>query len=482
MVTLRGIQTTTGLSVVFWGYMSSASSGAQSYERFFDLSGITTAGNCNFDPPFYHVRNGLSSSTYYNFGYTFSSDLNGNWRHYTLSIDTLGNWYVWIDGSAKVCPSGCGSTGTGGIPAQVSSTSTYYYYIGAAVPTCGNSYLDGGIDDFRIYPNILTTAQVLELYSGKVEVYAQNASSIPVSCTATCAGSFVRCLQSGMGICCGAGQYFIEGVSTACQTCAVGTYGTGSATSCTSCQANTYSVSGATACTACPTNSWSAAGAGSCTANVGYYNLGSSLTAYYPFNSNNILADSTGNLGSLTGTAGSTMPTSNTATVPYAGGQSIYFNSSNSQILSFPTFALPDPYSVYFWWYLSSIPSSSSSGPAAFSFGSGASDWVIFYHNGYGETFYRFREMSNSAFLGDVETPASDVVKQSWVHYCVSWEGQIGNIWKNGLPEVVNAAHSGGTAANRRIISYITNYLGAADPSSVGNYMNGYMDEFMIFN
>ena len=81
-------------------------------------------------------------------------------------------------------------------------------------------------------------------------------------CSGTCSGTTKHCSPTGALVCCGAGQYFVEGVSTACQTCAPGTYGSGGTINCTACPANTYSTVGV--CTACPANTWSAAGASSC--------------------------------------------------------------------------------------------------------------------------------------------------------------------------------------------------------------------------
>ena len=77
---------------------------------------------------------------------------------------------------------------------------------------------------------------------------------------------------------------------------------------CLPCGVNYYSPPGATACVLCSSvsaNSWSGAGAGVCMPNAGYYDLGKSLMAYYPFNNGNALADVSAVTGSLTTSASS---------------------------------------------------------------------------------------------------------------------------------------------------------------------------------
>ena len=95
-------------------------------------------------------------------------------------------------------------------------------------------------------------------------------------CSGTCAGTTKHCSPTGTLVCCGAGQYFVDGVSTACQTCAGGTYGFGNTTACASCPANSFSSAGASACTVCPANTGSVAGSNGCVPVTGYYDASSS--------------------------------------------------------------------------------------------------------------------------------------------------------------------------------------------------------------
>ena len=90
-------------------------------------------------------------------------------------------------------------------------------------------------------------------------------------CTMTGCSGTVHCSPSGTPVCCGAGTYFAEGVSTSCQACPSGTYGSGNATACTACAAGTFSSPGASVCTVCPANTGSAAGAAGCVPVPGYY-------------------------------------------------------------------------------------------------------------------------------------------------------------------------------------------------------------------
>ena len=279
----------------------------------------------------------------------------------------------------------------------------------------------------------------------------------------------------GGGDACGVGGAGGSGIVLVSFTnCPPGTYK--GQISCNTCPANTYGASGV--CTACPANSWSNAGAGGCTANVGYYDLGSSLMAYYPFNSNNLLADATGNLGSLTGTAGSTMPISTVSSVPYTGGQAINFVSANSQFLNIPSITIPDPYTICLYINNAGL----GTGPAAYHFGNTASNptnYVLFYENS-GDSFYRFREATGNQLVGDITTDNSYSSTNTWIHYCISWNGLTGSIWKNGSPYVTNVSPTGGAVPSRAVIQLTFNYLGKNAWAS--SFWSGNMDEFMIFN
>ena len=315
-----------------------------------------------------------------------------------------------------------------------------------------------------------------------------------------------RCGVPGMGVdtnnavCqrCPAGKYASTG---RCVACPVGTYGpaigasacaacafatsTGN-TQCLVCPAGAYAFNG-TACVSCPAGSSSSQGATTCTVNAtAYYDLGASLMAYYPFLAGSPYADATGRLGSLVGSG----PLPSATVVPYAGGSSLGFAS---QTIGVPSLTLPDPYTVCFYVYHTTTPIVSGGGPAIFQFAVTptaspwqSGDWSLFYVNGYNENTYRFREMTGASFMGDLFTPANSALTATWVHYCMAWSGQRGSIWTNGQPTVVNAAPTGGTLATRAIKQYTMNFLGSTNWGNTalanGNLLNGYLDEFMVFN
>ena len=378
------------------------------------------------------------------------------------------------------------------------------YTVTSLVTAAGNTPISiawGGLQDLALVTALNDNKiNKLSYPSGTYAVIAGSGSATDSNNVGTLAGIYTphglsiwKCSIPGMGIdtnsalcqLCSAGKYSNNnGLCIPCPSGFSSAVGSASVAGCVQCLANTYSAVGV-GCVACPVNTWSSAGAGSCTANAGYYNLASSLMAYYPFNSNNLMTDTTGKLGNLYGTPCSTMPTPSTSVVPYTGGQSLNFVAASSQTINMPAITLPDPYTVCLYHYLSTTPAGGVGGPAFFQFAStpSSTDWAVFYDNGYGENYYRFRESSGNQFIGDITTPGGSLLTTTWAHYCLSWNGQQGSIWTNGVPTVVNAVPAGGTLKNRNVIQYTSNFLGSVNwggPNA--NFLNGYLDEFMIFN
>ena len=253
---LPTVQATTGITIAFWGLMAPN----QAYARFFELSGDKGSG-CLFDSAFDWVRDGTTTHTYLmisSVGVYLSSytDVDSQWHHRIVSIDSAGRVYLWLDGVPIFCPSGCsGGAYTSNVLNNSLVASKYSYYLGKQLDSCGNAFLDGGMDDVRFYSTVLTNAQAYELYAGKVEVYAPFTTLPALACSASCGGgTYARCLPNGKAVCCGGGAYFVEGLSTACQLCAVGTYGLGNATACLTCGGGAYAAIGSSACTTCPLN------------------------------------------------------------------------------------------------------------------------------------------------------------------------------------------------------------------------------------
>ena len=158
-------------------------------------------------------------------------------------------------------------------------TPTDYASITAGSWIMGGYSFTGNMADFRVYAMQFNNNQVQYVYTSAP---SGEGSSVVVTCTTpTCTGAYGHCSVDGSGVCCGAGTYFIGGLSTSCQACPAGTYGLGNATSCASCAQGKYS-SGSTPCATCPANSGSAVGSSTCTPNPGYYNNGGSITTCSP--------------------------------------------------------------------------------------------------------------------------------------------------------------------------------------------------------
>ena len=76
-----------------------------------------------------------------------------------------------------------------------------------------------------------------------------NANFVPCADTCTPQNTTKRCNSAGVTVCCGAGQYFVEGVSSTCQSCAAGTFSpNGSMTTCSQCPVNSTSSVGLAYC------------------------------------------------------------------------------------------------------------------------------------------------------------------------------------------------------------------------------------------
>jgi hypothetical protein len=249
---MASVQQATGITIAFWGNMNSGTTG---FGRYFDFSG--DRGGCAFDPIVAWTRYISQGYTYMSVGsgssgtaLQYALDVGNAWHHYALAIAPSGAWWLWLDGQLYICPTNCsGGAVNASMNNKVYNYTVYRYYLGRTINSCSADFMDGGMDDFRMYPTVLTTAQVYELYSGKIEVYAPSLASPAVPCSGACANGTLRCLPSGYALCCGVNTYFVEGVSTACAACAPSTVASGATTACAYCAAGTYF--GGSTCVAC---------------------------------------------------------------------------------------------------------------------------------------------------------------------------------------------------------------------------------------
>jgi hypothetical protein len=175
----------------------------------------------------------------------------------------------------------------------------------------------GRMDEVRLYNRVLTAVEVQAVHAFRGDSYT---SVFPIQCptgfstNGTGASTCVQCatgtfILPGFSSCrqCQAGTYSsLTGLST-CTACPPGRFtnflGATHLAVCVSCQASTYNrLPGSTGCTACPANSINNGGTTWCTVAAGFYNLASSMIAYYPFNPGSaFLEDKTGQTGSITG-------------------------------------------------------------------------------------------------------------------------------------------------------------------------------------
>lgn len=160
-----------------------------------------------------------------------------------------------------------------------------------------NSAFIGWLAEIRFYNKTLTPAEVFAVrsYTG---VSATPGLWAPCS-VPNCNGG-LHCFANDTGICCQSGTFFVEGVSTECQLCPLGTYSDGSGSDCTPCPPGSYSavlmvsscvkcdigtyssgigLTSPTACTTCPAGTTSLTGSASATAcaapcGFGFYGAG----------------------------------------------------------------------------------------------------------------------------------------------------------------------------------------------------------------
>jgi hypothetical protein len=278
--------------------------------------------------------------------------------------------------------------------------------------------------------------------------------------------------------------FFRNVPGTTCLSCAAGTYssGTGITTSaaCASCAAGTYSRAGFSACNACPANSNSAAGASQCKANAGFYDLGASLLAYYAFNPDNFLGDSSGLLGALSNT-GQVAWAAGTLSGWAGGNQNVAYlsqpngvsgSTTNLQYLSLPGITVPASLTICAWYY----PITAGKWHRIFDFGTGApSNNILAGQNvntGNLEIHaYVATSWSSLTFTNGWTT-------NTWQHFCgvISGKSIVG--YYNGM-------------ASGTLVSEVAfaGYAYPADTAWIGrshwvadDLYKGYIDEFRVYN
>jgi hypothetical protein len=246
---LPGIQTSTGITFAFWARTTSSS---DVWARLVDLS-VSDTVDSNTNMAYFLVFRYNNLRLVFQIAsvlYTTAYDIiDSNWHYYVWSISTTGDWTIWIDNVKVVCPTGCGTSKTANMPAT-SGTRKYVYNLGRSDTNGGTDFLDGNIDDFRVYRTVLTDTQVSQLYQGRLGLYTASFSDCPD--TSTCASGSKHCNSTGDAVCCAAGQYLRDGVDGSCQPCPRDTFSAdGGSVTCAACPSGTLSGGGAASCATC---------------------------------------------------------------------------------------------------------------------------------------------------------------------------------------------------------------------------------------
>jgi hypothetical protein len=248
-----------------------------------------------------------------------------------------------------------------------------------------------------------------------------------------------RCVSNYGALC--------ENQSTGCHFCESGTYSSAAATACTPCSPGSYAPdpgaaacvpclpgryaasSGQRNCSACPRNSESHNRSTMCTANQGFYNLGSSLIAYFTFDAEAFLKDSSENLGDLL--LSKVMPE------PFEGsktdwpGQNVALfvqpakvkGSIRGKYFRIPPVRIPKDFSICVWH--KSASRNARSWEYILDFGNGAPYNNIALSRLGASPVIRFEIYSRQEIIVSLEV-SNQFVSTNWVHTCLCIDSTSG--------------------------------------------------------
>jgi hypothetical protein len=262
--------------------------------------------------------------------------------------------------------------------------------------------------------------------------------------------------------------------STACTKCLAGKFATGLGVTqsavCTDCQSGFYTISGLTACIPCSAATSSGVSAGKCTSNAGYYDLGGSMMAYYPFNQMYWTNDIAGGVGALTA---SNAPYSNSSG-PFGSDSFSYFTSGSPNAFILPTFTLPGNFTFSVWYYIDPTLNLVINYIATFPGPSSRVNDYLLYITSVPKGFI-LQNTFNSVSLGQGSYP-DNLVRAVWNHIAVSISGPNGKMWINGVL-VASFTFTG----SRQTATSASNALGRHG-TSASYYWKGGFDDYRIFN
>jgi len=264
--------------------------------------------------------------------------------------------------------------------------------------------------------------------------------------------------------------------SSNCTACLAGQYAAAGFSACVACPAGTYSPLRASSCTQCPANSWSSLQQSKCTANTGFYDVDTSLQAYYPFNADNFLADITGVTGNLVASTNS--PTQQASGPFGAGSYSAYLDASGSTVLSatsqffsLPSLLLPNAMSICTWFWMS--PSITTAYTYILDFG-------IFGILRNIQIFTQNNNLRTGMFvdntIGLITLTNEARTTQVWRHLCLAVSDSSAVFWLDGVPNPFNMTR------NRDFTRLLTsNFIGRSNFNGQSVWW-GALDEVRIYH
>ena len=232
--------------------LQSASGSTSSSNSAINFDVGRASGPLNMLYPALRLPNAWTQPPYAGTSFTAS-----RWFHMAITVDSLFNIVVYLNGASAATATGPGPTG---FPAG------YYAYLligGSAESVRG---YHGYIKDLRMYQFALSLAQVQSIYNSASTTMSSLCLASPclagtywVSSTGTCTACTVGCfcpVSSTVPSPCGAGTYASVTGLSACTGCGAGTYATGTgftlAGACLACGAGMYQTgTGFSACTTC---------------------------------------------------------------------------------------------------------------------------------------------------------------------------------------------------------------------------------------
>jgi hypothetical protein len=157
------INTTTGISISFW--FSLAITGGWTEVCTFGFNNVNYRGIIIAQPPddnrfFIGIQNGAT----FPYGFIAKSGgglFNSTWRHFVWTIDTQGNWKVYIDNVLESFQNVV--SGTNGVPKL--TIPNYAYNLNSFFSGFQTGQNNGYIDDFRMYKKVLSVAEISTLYN-----------------------------------------------------------------------------------------------------------------------------------------------------------------------------------------------------------------------------------------------------------------------------------------------------------------------------